>query len=421
MTLFWLAIAALCLLTLWALWRPVRKYSTLEMESVQQRNVAIANERAEEIDSAFESGDISADERDQARQDLEIELADELATSVELKDQFTQAPTSISIVLLLLIPLLAFGLYKFASNYNPDANDLQEMAQEGKAPPLDEIIGRLEQAVDANPQDQQGLFLLAQSYVRLGRFAEASQRFDQLIKITPPNADLLVAYVDASVMANDRQFTQPLEDKLHQALELDPENINGLWLAGISARQLGRPEDALRYWLTVQPKLSASPTASQELSGLIDRVSEEIGSARAQQLIAEITSNIPASAPVTAGSEAVAGAGLTVRVSLSPELQDQVESGDTVFIFARAKSGPPMPLAASRQPVSALPVTVALDDSMALIPNMKLSSFDQVLVGARISKSGQAIAQAGDLESELVTTPNAAEGTIELVISKRHP
>jgi cytochrome c-type biogenesis protein CcmH len=413
MLTFWIFIVFLCLLTLWALWRPLHKPSTLKMESVQQRNIAIANERGAEIDSAYENGDINTNEHQQARRDLEMALADELVTSAELSDQFRHTSSLSSVAILLMVPLLAYGIYSYTSNYQPDATLAAPFAANGEVPSLDEIIIRLENAVDADPQDQQGLFLLAQSFSRLGRYAEAAQRYGQLIEIVAPDADLLVNYADNRAMANNQIFTDEITISLNKALELNPEHISGLWLSGIAAQQLGEPESALRHWLILRPKLTGNTEATQELTILIDSVSKELGAARALEISAEFNAQ-PEASPAATGT-----AGITVKVSLSPELLSEVADSDSVFIFARAKSGPPMPLAASRQQVSALPITVKLDDSMAMLPQMKLSNFNEILVGARISKSGQAIPQAGDLESELITTVNTNSDTIELLISKR--
>ena len=419
MTVFWIVTTVLCALALWALWRPLHSHSTLKMESVQQRNIAIANERAREIDSAYDAGDISDKERDQARSDLETALADELITSTELKDQFTRAPGYASLIVMILVPLVAFGLYQYTSTYEPEAGAVVMEGGDNKAPSLEEIISSLEDAVNANPEDQQGLFLLAQSYSRLGRYGEAASRFEQLLGIVGPDADLLVSYADNGAMANGRVFTQETATALNQALDLNPEHISALWLSGVADQQLGDPETALRRWLTLRPMLTDDSESSEELEILISDVSTQLGAQRVQSIEAEFTRQQAAKQPTQ--EQAPTQVGITVSVSLSPELQSEVSDSDTVFIFAKAKSGPPMPLAASRQTVSALPITVELDDSMAMLPQMKLSNFEQVLVGARISKSGQAISQPGDLESELVTTSNITPDTIELVISRRRP
>ncbi len=416
MTVIWISAAALCLLTLLILWRPLNTRSELKMESIQQRNIAIAKERSLEIESSYEAEDISEEDRDQALADLQRALADELASSAELKDQFKQAPKASALLVLALIPVLAYGVYTATTNYQPGFTRAPDMAQAGDdaAPSFEEIIAKLEQAVESNPQDQQGLYLLAQSYAQLGRYSESAALFKQLLALTGPEPDLIVSYVDAKAMENDRVFNEEMAGMLDEALSRDPKHISGLWLGGLAEQQLGRAEKALRRWMILKPLLQENAEASQELDILIAQVSEELGP-KAAQVKLEFAQLSAASA------EAASAAGLTVTVSLAPELEAQISDSDTVFIFAKAKSGPPMPLAASRQPVSALPITIKLDDSMAMLPQMKLSNFAEVLVGARISKSGQAISQPGDLESELITSSNSSPDTIEIVISKRRP
>jgi len=414
MTVFWISAIALSLFTLWMLWRPLKANSALKMESIQSRNIAIAQERALEIDSAFESGDLSADDRDQAKQDLELALADELADSAELKDQFSQTPKASTFLILLLIPVLAFSMYNYTSNYDPNATAFSGQAQNGEAPSFEELIARIEEAVKANPEDEQGLYLLAQSYAQFGRYEESAERFKQLLALTGPNPDVLVGYVDSRAMAADQTFTRELADMLTQAIELDPQHVSALWLGGLAEQQLGDSEKALRRWLVLRPLLAENAEASQELEVLISEARTDLGP-RADEVIAAFEKLNPAA--VKGGT--ATSASLTVTVSLSPELQAEVSESDSVFIFAKAKTGPPMPLAASRQTVSALPITVTLDDSMAMLPQMKLSKFAEVVVGARISKSGQAISQPGDLESELIISSNTNPDTIEVVITKR--
>ena len=112
---------------------------------------------------------------------------------------------------------------------------------------------------------------------------------------------------------------------------------------------------------------------------------------------------------------------LMVKVSIAKSMLKNVSENDIVFIFARALKGPPMPLAAVRKQVKDLPVEVTLDDSMAMMPNMKISSFENVHVVARVSKSGSAMPQSGDLESEARVASAGQKEKIELMINKSIP
>ena len=108
---------------------------------------------------------------------------------------------------------------------------------------------------------------------------------------------------------------------------------------------------------------------------------------------------------------------IKVAVKLSPALAGKAAPGDTVFIFARAAQGPKMPLAIVRMQMKDLPTTVTLDDSMAMVPDMKMSSFPQLVIGARISKTGDAIPKPGDLEGYAPPLKAGAAGPVEVVIA----
>lgn len=412
--MFWMLSGGLSAFILWVLWRTLRKNTSQNMQSIAQRNIAIARERAQEIDSAFEMGELTATEQRQARQDLEQTLANELASSKELGDQFTTTSTASQLIVLALVPVLAFGSYFLTSNFK--AKPMQPTAPpvlaSDKAPPtFDEMLKRVEKKVSENPDDKQGLFLLAQTYAQLQRYPESAARYQQLIDISEPSANLYTGLADVSAMANGRMFTPEIADILSKALAIDSEYPSALWLLGLAEQQFGQPEKALRHWLTLKPLMQQNPEASKELDVLINDVSVEIGP-RADEIKQALDVN-----SVTAQRSKADVARLRVKVTVAPELQSKINPGDSVFIFAKAISGPPMPLAASRLSVSELPLTIELDDSMAMLPQMKLSNFAQVMVGARITKSGQAIAQTGDLQSQLVKTASNASETIELVIS----
>jgi len=250
----------------------------------------------------------------------------------------------------------------------------------------------------------------------MGRFKAAAERFGQLIKLAEPSADLYTHYADNIAMANEREFTQKTADILDKALSLEPNHLSALWLSGIAQQQLGNNEVALRHWLQLKPLLINDPESDQELTSLIDDISLTLG-ARA----AEIKADTPIDLPITKLAKTTSAAKLTVKVSLSSELQADVGPTDTVFIFAKAESGPPMPLAAKKLLASNLPITLILDDSMAVMPKMTLSSFDKVLVGARLSKTGKISQQPGDPRSVLIATNNNNPDTIEIIISKIRP
>jgi len=261
--------------------------------------------------------------------------------------------------------------------------------------------------------------MLGRSYLTLERYPEAAEAMRKANELQPDNPDLMVSYAQALALASGGDFTGQPAELVAKVLELQPDNPQGLFLAGVSSFQQGQLEQAVVHWrrvLTMQQPGSEDAKLLESYIGRATTLLAEQGKAPPAEVAA------PAGAAEPAAGEAASAASLTVQVSLAPELAEKVKPTDTVFVFAVAANGPRMPLAIQRLTVAELPTTVNLDDTMAMMPAMKLSNFPQVTVGARVSFSGQAIAQSGDLEGRVtpVTVADAAD-PIPVVISTPVP
>jgi len=201
---------------------------------------------------------------------------------------------------------------------------------------------------------------------------------------------------------------------IRKAVKLVPDDSTALWLAGMVEEQAGNYQLAISYWERLTPQIQDDPQASARIAMLISRAGEKSG-ATAQ------TTTAVAQVSAAEGSAAGVGKSVSVRVSLSPELGARVSPDEALFIYARALQGPKMPLAAARRQVKELPLTLSLDDSGAMMPAMKISNFEQVVVGARVSRSGGAIAQSGDLKGEVAPVTVGADTLIEIVIDQVVP
>jgi cytochrome c-type biogenesis protein CcmH len=268
------------------------------------------------------------------------------------------------------------------------------------------------------PDDLKGWVMLARSYTILKRYGDAEVAYANVLRLGGgENADLLCDYADAMVMANSGRFTGQAGALLTRALELEPDNIKGLWLAGHWKNQSGDYAEAISYWQQAAVKLPPGSEDAAVIAGQISKVQAQLGiDAPAVPAVAAATA--PA---MTAASGTTTGATLSVQVTLSPELAATASAEDTVFIFARATQGPRMPLAIVRKQVKDLPVTVTLDDSQAMMPAMKLSNFEQVDIGARISKSGNAMPESGDLQGIVSPVATQTDETIQITINSSVP
>jgi cytochrome c-type biogenesis protein CcmH len=245
--------------------------------------------------------------------------------------------------------------------------------------------------------------MLGRSYSVLDRFPEAAEAYANAVKRAPPDAQLLADYADALAMAQGRRLQGEPERLIAKALAIDPRNVKALALAGTAAFENKDFKGAIVQWRKI---LDIVPADSDMANSIRDSIAD-----------AEQLAGGPVAAP-TAPAKPVAAAPATVSgtVRLDPKLAKRVAPGDTVFIFARAVDGPRVPLAVTRREVRELPSTFTLDDRMAMAPGMNLSAHARVVVGARVSKSGQPGPQPGDFEG-LSAPVNVGATGVNVVIA----
>lgn len=240
----------------------------------------------------------------------------------------------------------------------------------------------------------------------LGRFKDAEQAYATVHRLVGDDPDILTAWSDASLMANGNRYTEEITARLERALELDPRQINALWIAGMGARTVGDNSKALEYLRRLRPLIDNQPESLRQVNQIISQI--EAPSAEASASTPKAIQTDVSDSPAV----------INVRVELDPKLQSMTNPTDSVFVFARSIGGPPFPLAAARLSVAELPANIALDDSLAMIEGRNLSSTDQVLVTARISKGGQPTASPGDLESASHEIPTRDGPVVSLSIDR---
>lgn len=312
-----------------------------------------------------------------------------------------QSPSPVLVLaLVLLIPVGTFTLYRFVGA--PEGLNTAETPAQN----LNQAIGQLTRRLERDPDDIEGWLLLGLSYKQLEQFTSAEQALHRAVMLDESNAHAKVELAETILFARGQQ-RMPAESRLllEQAVELDPRHQKGLWLLGIGAFQDGDFQGALSWWERLDAQLEDGSVRD---------------SVRAQMTEAQARLDGSESTPVTpAGTEAAPEAAVTVTVSLSPELSDGLSGDETVFIYARAPDGPPMPVAIQRLRADDLPATVRLSDRDAMTPEMRLSQFPQVTLTARVSFSGDAIAQPGDLQGVSEPLPTADGHRVTLEIDER--
>ncbi|MHA1568379.1 MAG: c-type cytochrome biogenesis protein CcmI [Alphaproteobacteria bacterium] len=417
MTLFWILATLLMLVAFALLWPALSGRRHVQEVDHDAQNVAIARDRLKELDAEFERGVIGQTEYEQARTELEQALLQDVEPVPT--GSLAAVPASSRrtlLVVLIVVPLLAIGLYLELGDPGAIDNPLAGTASHAnqgsaadKTASFQRMVKKLAARLKEKPDNAEGWFMLGRSYMTLGRYAEAAQAFAQARRLVGDDPDLLLRYADALAMAQGGKLQgQPFE-MIQKALAAKPDDPTALWLAGLGYEEAGKYEKAIQLWRQLEAQLD-DPASLEEVRKLIARAEQELG----HPVKAEAP---PAGKSVAATSKAA----IRVRVSLAPELASQVKPDDSVFVFARALEGPSMPLAAARKQVRDLPFEITLDDSMAMMPQLKLSGFKQVIIAARISRSGQTSPQSGDLQGEVMPVPTDKLDTVTVRIDHLIP
>lgn len=293
--------------------------------------------------------------------------------------------------------VLATGLMYFAIG-TPAALD---STQREMPRTLDEAIAKLETELQRDPNQVEGWRLLGRAYVAEGNSAKAADALGRALKLAPDDPDLLAEAAEMRALSTpQRQFDAEGVAMLEQAIQIQPMHQRARWFLGIAQRQAKQPAQAARTWeplLGVVDAQAAVPLRTQ------------IDAARAEAGLPPLPP--PAAAPVQGG--------LKVKVTVAPALAAKVPADATLFVIARQAGGPPMPVAVEKLAAKDFPREVTLDDGDSPMPTMKLSQLDKVEVLARISASGNAMPQPGDLEA--TAQASGTSGVVELVIDSVRP
>ena len=321
---------------------------------------------------------------------------------------------ALALFVIVAVPLGTLALYlKIGTPATLDGVAVQ-------APPMniDQALAALRAHLAEQPDDLRGWTLLAQTSAAMHQPADARDAFDHMLKLDAGNTDAMVGWAEADAMLQPTHvMSDRARDLLKQAAAKQPDNQRALWLLGISQFQQNQFADAAATWRRLQPMLQPGSTVATAVAEQIAAADSRAGSHAVSNESGSDTSPVSAASN---GEPAKQGPSLKVTVTLAPALKSRLERGDTLFIYARAPSGPPMPLAVTRMDASALPASVTLTDAMAMTPQLKLSSASKVFVGARVSHSGQPIAQPGDLEGDAGVIAVDTTQPVNISIDKVH-
>ncbi len=411
MTLFWIVCAALLLLALpfvvWPLWRGAGNADNNGDEVLRDvENLEILRDQSAELEADLRNGLLTQDAYEQGKRELQSRLLEEVKSTERPAMKPRNPAKVLAIVLAVLLPLFSVSLYLLIGHTQALLPQESLGLAEGSGLINSEAkLQELEEKLKQQPEDPDGWFLLASSYSGMQRFSDAARAYEQLVKLVPDEAQLWASYADVSAMSNDQSLLGEPTRFLERALELDGSNLLALALSGSAAMERGDYVAAITHWTKLVERLPPDTAELQTIRDGIRQAREFLamqpgGREKLAQLTADNTPQAASPAEVIAGG-----------VSLSAELAGKAAPEDIVFVFARdAKDKNAPPLAVLRKQVKDLPLQFTFDDSMAMQSQAKLSATEEVEVVARVSKSGNAVAQPGDLQGTAGGIKPGAQG-----------
>lgn len=397
MTLFWIVCAVLLIVALLfvalPLWRASAKNNDVLRDAA---NLEILRDQSAELEADLRNGLLTQEAFEQGKRELQARLLEEVKTT-EPGARLTHNPAKVlAVVLVVLLPLFAVPLYLTIGNTKALLPQEELAVADGFGIVRSEAaLQELEKKMERLPENPDGWLLLARSYSEMQRFPDAVRAYGNLVKLVPDEAQLWADYADVTAMLNNQSLLGEPTKYLDKALALDGNNTSALALSGSAAMERGDYAAAVTHWQKLIDLLPVDYPNIEMLHEGLKQAKQFLAMQKGgRQKLAQLEAGRGAE-QTQAADPAMAVSG---KVALSPALAAKVAPTDTVFILARAANGPKMPLAVLRKQVKDLPVQFTLDDSLAMQPQLKLSGFDQIVVVARVSKSGTPMAQPGDLE-----------------------
>ncbi|MGQ0525499.1 MAG: c-type cytochrome biogenesis protein CcmI [Betaproteobacteria bacterium] len=391
MIVFWLAASALVACALLLLLPPLlRRRRVSPAVSRTATNIAVYRDQLRELEQDLAAGTLSRDNYEEAKAEIERRLLEDVRDADEALKEGTVGRNA-AVVLGATLPIAALALYFAVGNFQAllPGGAPQQAAHSISEEQIVELTGRLAARMEKEPDNVEGWIMLGRSYVALGQFDRAAKAYANAVARAGQDAALLADYADALAMAQGKRLEGEPEKIIQRALAIDPDNMKALALAGSAAFERRDYAAAVAHW---ERLLKFAPEGSEFAQSVRASIDE------ARQLRKEGAPPKVAAAPEAKEAKAAAHKSVSGVVRISPALASRVAPNDTLFVFARAAEGPRMPLAIVRAQAKDLPFRFTLDDTSAMTAEMNLSSQKSVVIGARISKSGSATPQSGDLQ-----------------------
>ena len=412
MAVFWLLAGLMTAVALAFVLVPLLRPCTPAGRTAADANLEALRGQRRELEADIASGLVPPEAGDEALAELVQRAEADLSAAPARIVEERKRPLIPAAIVAIASPVTAVGLYLAIGA--PIAVDPRVTSAGGMdAKNVADLVERLAQKVRERPDDARGWALLARSTATLGRFDESASAYEHLAKLVPGDAQVLADYADVLGMSQGRTLAGRPFELVKSALEIDPDNRKALALAGTAAMESSHFAESIGYWERLAALLPQGSDDQKEVSEVLAELRARAG-LPPTTMAAKATPAAP-DVPAPGAAKSVSG-----MVTVAPEVASKIASTDTIFVFARAEGGPRAPLAVWRGPARELPLRFALDDTMAMSPQWSLSRAGDVRIEARVSRTGNALPQPGDVfGTSAVVKPGAKD--VRIVLDKVMP
>lgn len=396
MTSFLIPAALLLILVLVLLLRPLFFPAKESATSRRQMNAAIYREELDKLEADRLAGRVDSANYDQTHAEMRQRLSQD--TDEADDHAVLGSPKKTIIGICLFVVLLSTGIYFYLGEATriSDKSAEQSMNQESVEKMVSEFAAKMEK----DPDNLKGWAMLARSYRILGRNTDAANAYARAGSFVDGDPQLLADYADVLAANANGNFAGKPQQLINKALILDPNNLLALWLSGTAAFNAQNYKAAVQTWEKLAKQLPPDTDEARTIAASI----------------AEARNKGGLSPAVTPG---ISTQGISGQVGITSELQSKVQAGDTLMVIAR-KPGERMPVAVLRTAVTPFPMSFVLNDALAMNPNALISQLPEVSVEVRISKTGMAMPESGDLISAPQTI-KVGTNNIRLMINQVRP
>ena len=424
MLLFWILASLIMLAALLLVVPALMRAGASGREVPGDANIAPYRERLAELDRERDRGEIDAERYAALREDLERGLLADIGRQESPRAAANPPPYWMAMTIAVVVPVCALAIYLWLGS--PHALDSRSsppatVADTEPTPSVEAMIASLAARLADNPADGDGWLLLGRSQVVLERFDAAIRAFERAYALLGDEPTLLVDWAEAEAGMAGSRFPANALRRLDRALELDPDHEKALWLGGFAMAQNGRTDIAIARWERLRALQAAGSREESIVTEMLAQLRGTGDTTPPASSGATKSTQSTEAVGSTSGDASADGARIVVEVSIAPDLAVELGASEPVFVFARAPSGAGPPVAVVRTVVGALPATIVLDESSAMVPSRSLASVDRVLVTARVARSGTVNRTSGDVEGSSGPVAVADPAPVGIVLSQIVP